>query len=82
MGRDFSRSKWPEIKEMIKTNWDKLEEDEIDSLKGHLDLLSEKIQIKYSYSKEQADNEMLEFKKVLNPASFQHGHLPINNINL
>ena len=67
MGRDLSRSKWPEIREMIKMNWDRFEEDEIDSLRGHLDLLSEKIQKTYSYSKEQADREMLDFKKHLNP---------------
>lgn len=66
MGRDFSRSKWPEIREMIKMNWD-LEDEEIDSLRGHLDLLSEKIQKKYSYTKERADREMMEFKKILNP---------------
>lgn len=67
MSRDFSRSKWPEIREMIKINWDRLEEEEIDSLKGQLHLLSEKIQKVYSCSKERADREMMEFKKELNP---------------
>ena len=67
MGRDFSRSKWPEIKEMIKMNWDLLEDEDIDSLRGHLDHLSDKIQMKYALTKDQADFEMLEFKKNLNP---------------
>lgn len=67
MARDISRSKWPEVREKIKVNWDRFDDDEIESLRGHLDLLSEKIQKKYSYSKEQADLEMLEFKNHLNP---------------
>ena len=79
MGRDFSRSKWPEIKEMIKMNWDRIEDDEIDSLRGHLDLLSEKIQKRYAYTKEQADQEMLEFKKILNP---RHNNYNIPKKNL
>lgn len=69
MSRDLARSRWPEIREMIKMNWDKLEDEEIDSLKGHLNLLSDKIQKVYDYSKERADREMLEFKKELNPKS-------------
>ena len=80
MGRDFSRSKWPEVKDMIKMNWDLFDEEDIDSLRGHLDLLSEKIQNKYSCTKEVADNEMMEFKKMLNPRSSQTFHLPNKNI--
>lgn len=67
MSRDLSKSKWPEIREMIRMNWELIEEDEIDSLRGQLHLLSEKIQKFYDYSKERADREMLEFKKELNP---------------
>ena len=66
MSRDFSRSRWPVIREMIKMNWDRFEDEEIDSLKGQLHLLSDKIQKAYDYSKERADREMLEFKKELN----------------
>ncbi|MBC7538728.1 MAG: hypothetical protein H7281_07905 [Bacteriovorax sp.] len=80
MGRDFSRSKWPEVREMIKMNWDRFEEEEIDSLRGHLDLLSEKIQKRYSYTKEQADYEMIEFKKMLNPRQNQSYNIPNKNL--
>lgn len=67
MSRNLSHSRWPEVRELIKMNWDLIDDEEIDSLKGHLDLLSEKIQKAYSYSKERADREMMEFKKELNP---------------
>lgn len=80
MGRDFSRSKWPEVKEMIKMNWDRLDDDDIESLKGRLDLLSEKIQKRYNYSKEKADYEMIEFKKILNPKSTFQYHIPNKNM--
>ena len=80
MGRDFSRSKWPEVKEMIKMNWDRLDEEDIESLKGRLDLLSEKIQKRYEYNKERADNEMFEFKKALNPRLSQSYQIPNKNL--
>ena len=80
MGRDFSRSRWPEVKEMIKMNWDRFEDEEIDSLRGHLDLLSEKIQTRYDYTKEQADHELLEFKKVLNPRNSHSYQIPNKNL--
>ena len=80
MGKDFSRSKWPEIREMIKMNWDRFEDEEIDSLRGHLDLLSDKIQKRYAYSKEQADLEMIEFKKILNPRNSNAYHIPNKNL--
>ena len=80
MGRDFSRSKWPEIKDMIKMNWELFDEEDIDSLRGHLELLSDKIQNKYSCSKEIDDIEMMEFKKMLNPRNSHSYHLPNKNI--
>lgn len=67
MVRDLSKSRWPEVKELIKMNWALIDEEDIDSLKGRLDLLSDKIQQVYDYSKERADREMLEFKRELNP---------------
>jgi uncharacterized protein YjbJ (UPF0337 family) len=80
MGKDFTLSKWPEVRDLIKMNWDRFEDDEIDSLRGRLDLLSDKIQKKYAYTKEQADNEMLEFKKILNPRNSQSYHIPNKNL--
>ncbi|MDD4972991.1 MAG: hypothetical protein PHY93_01500 [Bacteriovorax sp.] len=80
MGKDFARSKWPEVREMIKMNWDRFEDEEIDSLRGHLDLLSEKIQKRYAYTKEQADFEMLEFKKNLNPRNANSHRIPNKNL--
>jgi uncharacterized protein YjbJ (UPF0337 family) len=67
MNRNFSHSKWPEIREKLKLKWDKFEDNDLDDLKGHLDLLSEKIQTRYAVDKEFADSEMYTFKGQLNP---------------
>lgn len=82
MSRDFSKSRWPEVREMIKTNWDLIDEEDIDNFRGKLDLLSDKIQQVYSYSKERADQELMEFKKALNPKKSQPHtyYLPNKNI--
>ncbi|GEM_PF-672255 len=80
MSRDFSKSRWPEVREMIKMNWDLIEEEELDGFRGKLDLLSDKIQQVYCYSKERADNELLEFKKALNPKKGPTYYLPNKNI--
>lgn len=80
MVRDFSKSRWPEIREMIKLNWDLIDDDDIDSLKGRLDLLSDKIQETYDYSKERADREMLEFKRELNPKKGSEYFIPNKNV--
>lgn len=80
MSRDFTKSRWPEVREMIKMNWDQIDEEEIDLFRGKLDLLSEKIQQVYSYSKEKADNELMEFKKALNPKKGPTYYIPNKNI--
>jgi hypothetical protein len=80
MSRDFSRSKWPEVKELIKMNWELIDDEDIDSLRGRLDLLSDKIQEVYSYPKERADREMLEFKRELNPKKGHSYFIPNKNI--
>jgi hypothetical protein len=80
MVRDFSHSKWPEVRELIKMNWDRIDDEDIDSLKGHLDLLSDRIQKVYNYSKERADHETIEFKKALNPKNGPSYYIPNKNI--
>jgi len=71
MGRDMEKSMWPEVKEKIKLNWDKLEDQDLDPLKGQLNKLSEKIQKIYNYSFMRAEREVNDFKKEL---SFKKRH--------
>lgn len=80
MTRDYSKSRWPEVRELIKMNWDKIDDEDIDALRGKWDLLSDKIQEVYSYSKERADQEMMEFKRELNPKRSPDYYIPNKNI--
>jgi hypothetical protein len=52
----------PKIKTKILTRWKKLSENDIESLSGRLNLLSDKIQKIYNCSTEQAIMECNEFK--------------------
>lgn len=72
-------SRRPFVKELIKLNWDLIDEDEIDNFKGRLDLLSDKIQATYHISKEKADFELQEFRQVLNAKNSQSLYLPKKN---
>jgi uncharacterized protein YjbJ (UPF0337 family) len=78
--RDFGKSRWPEIRELIKMNWELIDDEDIDSLRGKLDHLSDKLQEIYSYSKDRADSEMLEFKKALHPKNGMTFYVPNKNL--
>lgn len=80
MPKDFQKGRWPDIREMIKSNWDLIDEEDIDHFRGKLDLLSEKIQLVYSYSKERADHEIREFKQALHPGLSSFTFVPNKNI--
>jgi len=56
---------WTEIKGKIKTQWAKLNDDDLETVKGNLDQLAGKIQQIYGYGKEQAESEFNAFKKTL-----------------
>jgi hypothetical protein len=75
----MANSRWPFVKELIKLNWDLLDEDEIDSFRGRLDLLSDKIQATYNISKEKADFELQEFRQILNAKNSPLLYLPKKN---
>lgn len=79
MFRNYSYSKWPEIRELIKLNWDQIDDEEIDSLKGRLDNLSDILQRVYHFSKDQADRELIEFRQLLNPKKNNSFYLPNKN---
>jgi uncharacterized protein YjbJ (UPF0337 family) len=57
---------WPELKVRIRNKFGKLEDQEIENLKGHMDLLTEKVQKAYGYDKMRAENECKAFNASLN----------------
>lgn len=67
MTTDKATTDWNEIKGKIKSKWGKFADAEVDSFKGNMDLISEKIQKVYGYTKDKAEQEYKDFKKTLEP---------------
>lgn len=67
---------WTILKGKIKTRFGKLSEDSIESMKGNLDLLSDKLQSTYGYAKDQADKEFSSFK-----ATIHNGNTKVNSMD-
>jgi ElaB/YqjD/DUF883 family membrane-anchored ribosome-binding protein len=63
---------WDSVKSKIKHRWKKIEDEDIDSMKENLDMLSDKLQSVYSYPKTKADKEVQEFKTTLEQKPKHH----------
>ncbi len=63
MNREKIEKNWSELKSQIQTKWGKFSEQEVDSLKGDLSQLAEKIQKAYGIAKEHADQQCTDFIK-------------------
>lgn len=60
---------WNAVKGKIKEKFSKFTEENVESLKGHMDQLSAKIQSVYGYGKEKAESESVAFKATLQEKS-------------
>ena len=69
MHTETTRNDWNEMKGKIKAQFGKLTDESIESLKGNLGLLSEKLQHVYGYAKDKADVEYAGFKAKLHAAT-------------
>ena len=65
MNKDAAQGGWTELKGKIKTKWAKLNDNDIDELKGNMEQIAGKIQKTYGYAKEKAEQEYRDFKKSL-----------------
>lgn len=63
MNWDIIQGKWKQVKGSVKEKWGDLTDDELDQIEGNKDKLAGKLQEKYGWSKEEADNELNEFFK-------------------
>lgn len=52
---------WESVRSKIKHKWKKIDDLDLESLKGNLELISDRLQSLYSYPKPKADKEMKEF---------------------
>jgi uncharacterized protein YjbJ (UPF0337 family) len=67
MSTEKTPMEWSELKGKIKQKWAKFADADVDSFKGNMQLISEKLQKTYGYTKDKAEQESTEFQKTLEP---------------
>lgn len=58
MNRDLLESQWPQVRETLRTKFSNLTEDDINQINGRYDQLVSKLQQKYGYSREEAEERI------------------------
>jgi uncharacterized protein YjbJ (UPF0337 family) len=61
MNRDILQGKWKQLRGDLKNFWGRLSDDEIEQIEGHRDKLVGKLQEKYGYTRERAEQEVDRF---------------------
>jgi uncharacterized protein YjbJ (UPF0337 family) len=63
MNWDQAEKNWPDLRSKVKQSWNKLTEYDLDEIKGHRDILIEKLETIYGYDAEAAERELLIFEE-------------------
>jgi len=58
MNRDTLKGQWMQLKGKIRQQWGKLTDDEIDQMQGNTEMLIGKLQERYGYERERAEQEV------------------------
>jgi uncharacterized protein YjbJ (UPF0337 family) len=58
MNRDVLEGKWKQLRGQVKTWWGDLTDDDLDVIDGHRDKLVGKLQERYGYTREKAEQEV------------------------
>nr|WP_298172402.1 CsbD family protein [uncultured Pseudomonas sp.] len=65
MNSDVFKGKWKQLTGGIKERWGKLTDDDLDVAEGHTEYLVGKLQERYGWSKEKAEEEVNDFSNKL-----------------
>ncbi|KGM52899.1 hypothetical protein N792_01305 [Lysobacter concretionis Ko07 = DSM 16239] len=65
MNNDIISGKWSQLKGKAKAKWGDLSDDVFDVAEGNAEYLSGKLQERYGWSRERADEEVKHFGKTL-----------------
>jgi uncharacterized protein YjbJ (UPF0337 family) len=67
MNWDTVKGDWKQFKGKVKEKWGKLTDDDLTAVEGRRDQLLGKLQERYGYGKDQAEQELDEFSRTLLP---------------
>jgi uncharacterized protein YjbJ (UPF0337 family) len=76
MVTDNAPTEWRDIKNKIKSKWSKLVDSDIESVQVNMDLITEKLQKAYGFTKDKAEQEYKDFKLTLAPPAPTSGEKP------
>lgn len=65
MNADVIKGKWKQINGRIKERWGNLTDDDLDVAEGHSEYLAGKLQERYGWTKEKAQDELRDFSNKL-----------------
>lgn len=65
MNSDVIKGKWKQLNGSIKQRWGKLTDDDLDVAEGHSEYLAGKLQERYGWTKEKAQDELRDFSDKL-----------------
>ncbi|MDH1443875.1 CsbD family protein [Pseudomonas sp. GD03721] len=65
MNSDIIKGKWKQLGGRIKERWGNLTDDDLDVAEGHSEYLAGKLQERYSWTKEKAQQELRAFSDKL-----------------
>lgn len=61
MNKDILEGNWKQLRGQVQEWWGRLTDDELDQIQGRRDILAGKLQEKYGYTREQAEDTIQEF---------------------
>ncbi|MBH3337909.1 CsbD family protein [Pseudomonas mendocina] len=65
MNSDIIKGKWKQLNGRIKERWGNLTDDDLEVAEGHSDYLAGKLQERYGWTKEKAQQELRDFSDKL-----------------
>ncbi|WP_119717177.1 CsbD family protein [Cognatilysobacter tabacisoli] len=66
MNKDIIAGKWNQVKGQARTKWGDLTDDDLDVREGNAEYLAGKLQERYGWQRDRAEQEVRDFERTLN----------------
>ena len=64
MSKDILKGKWLQVKGDVRSWWGKMTDDDVDQIQGNIEKFIGKLQERYGYGREQAEQELNDFLRL------------------